>query len=286
VGDLLKQSRPITIVQATPGTPYRPAVKKRVCVDVTTPPETACLRTKIGYWFPQRPEEPYGAAVEELLALTEVGSWTASDRAANPEAFQAGIMWLVRPPAPRFIEYPTTANCAGISSMGTYQISYQLYKPDTGDWGIYLANILYDRTCGATCMEYASVPGETHQECHLETVTPAVPATPGTPGTSAAEILAAKQNHGFNAGARSVATLIGDGEFRFTVAQPCTGAVVGISNEDPDTRPETIAHGFFIYATNYRVIEHGVYRTLPGTCSADTVFVLRRKNGQVTYHVE
>lgn len=87
---------------------------------------------------------------------------------------------------------------------------------------------------------------------------------------------------GWNAGARTIATLAEDGAFSFTVGQSI-GIVCGLNTNDQTAHYLEITHGFLIEDTRYRVIESGVTKTAWVSYDKSATFKIARRWGVVTY---
>lgn len=90
-------------------------------------------------------------------------------------------------------------------------------------------------------------------------------------------------NLGWNAGARSIATLPGDGYVEFTVAS-AVGVAAGLNGSNQGTGYAEMEHAIFLSDGKARVYESGVSKYLIGDFAAGDEFKIRRSNGVVTYY--
>ena len=107
---------------------------------------------------------------------------------------------------------------------------------------------------------------------------PAVPPVEGVPAQPADYFL------GWNAGARSVLTLVGGGYYQFSMPTGVIGAVTGLTDSDSGTTYTTIKYGIYFSDTQFRVIESGKFKTRPAEYAYGDVFKVLRSGGVVTYH--
>lgn len=90
---------------------------------------------------------------------------------------------------------------------------------------------------------------------------------------------------GWDAGARSIATLEGDGSLAFTVGQS-TAIVCGLNALDEGAGYREIDHGFVIQTGTYRIIEQGTFRSSVIIRRPDAEFRLVRTGTTVAYYVD
>ncbi len=90
----------------------------------------------------------------------------------------------------------------------------------------------------------------------------------------------------FDAGARTIAELRGDGTFSFLVDAVSKGVVCGLASLDKTATPNDILFGFFISPTGCHTVEVGESDgpTLPW--SASTLFEVVRVDGVVRYYLD
>lgn len=86
----------------------------------------------------------------------------------------------------------------------------------------------------------------------------------------------------WTAGARSIATLTGDGEYTFH-AGPSVGIVAGLNDNDQSGDYKEISHGFYISNTYTKVIESGVLKTTWYNYNSFYELAIRRVGGVVSY---
>jgi len=85
--------------------------------------------------------------------------------------------------------------------------------------------------------------------------TAAVAPTPGIPATAASFVT--DYRIGWNAGARSVKAIGGDGRLAFKAPASSRGVVAGLNEADTGTSIAEIDHAFYISAGKYKVVEQG-----------------------------
>lgn len=90
---------------------------------------------------------------------------------------------------------------------------------------------------------------------------------------------------GWDAGARTVASLSGDGAFTFSVGKS-GGIVCGLNRQDNNAGYKEIDYAFYIEGHKYRVIENGVTKTAQFNFSPGAVFKITRTNGVFRYFVD
>lgn len=90
---------------------------------------------------------------------------------------------------------------------------------------------------------------------------------------------------GWDAGARTVASLSGDGVFTFSVGKS-GGIVCGLNRQDNNAGYKEIDYAFYIEGHKYRVIENGVTKTAQFNFSPGAVFKITRTNGVFRYFVD
>lgn len=86
----------------------------------------------------------------------------------------------------------------------------------------------------------------------------------------------------WTAGARSIATLTGDGEFTFH-AGPSVGIVAGLNDNDQSGDYQEISHGFYISNSYLKVIESGVLKTTWYNYNSFYELAIQRVGGVVSY---
>jgi hypothetical protein len=86
----------------------------------------------------------------------------------------------------------------------------------------------------------------------------------------------------WTAGARSIATLTGDGEFTFH-AGPAVGIVAGLNDNDQSGDYQEISHGFYISNSYLKVIESGVLKTTWYNYNSFYELAIQRVGGVVSY---
>lgn len=112
---------------------------------------------------------------------------------------------------------------------------------------------------------------------------PAVAPTPAVAG-AAPEPSTTMRNYrlGWNAGARSLDFIVGDGSATFTLVS-AVGVAVGLNAENTGTQYGEIEHGFLLSSGLVRIIESGAVVASVGTYAMSDVFAIKRMDGLVTY---
>ena len=90
---------------------------------------------------------------------------------------------------------------------------------------------------------------------------------------------------GWNSGARSIASISGDGGASWTVGQSI-GIVCGLNDFDESAGFTEIDHAFYIASSKYRIIESGSFKTSSSNFSEGDVFRIERLGGTVRYYVD
>lgn len=108
-----------------------------------------------------------------------------------------------------------------------------------------------------------------------------VPPTPGTASTPAKTLL--DYRLGWNASARSIASMTGDVEARFKVPAGVVGVVVGLNDADVGSGYTDIDHGLYVRTGTAQVMERGALRGAPVTHAAGVEYRIVRNGEQVTY---
>ena len=90
---------------------------------------------------------------------------------------------------------------------------------------------------------------------------------------------------GWDAGARTLAALSGDGALTFSVGQ-ATGVVCGLNGADEQAHYREIEHAFYIEPRGYRILESGVEKTAKASRPSGAIFRIERVAGVVRYFVD
>jgi hypothetical protein len=90
---------------------------------------------------------------------------------------------------------------------------------------------------------------------------------------------------GWNAGARTIDSFADNGAFQFKVGQD-VGIVCGLNDRDNNAGYTEIDHAFYVENGTYRIIEGGVFKTVPAPCPPNPCFRITRINGIVRYFVQ
>jgi hypothetical protein len=112
--------------------------------------------------------------------------------------------------------------------------------------------------------------------------TAAVAPTPGIPATAASFVT--DYRIGWNAGARSVKAIGGDGRLAFKAPASSRGVVAGLNEADTGTSIAEIDHAFYISAGKYKVVEQGIDRTAFALFADGGEFSIQRRGGSVSYY--
>lgn len=117
------------------------------------------------------------------------------------------------------------------------------------------------------------------------TVTTTVPATQATAPTAPAPTNdLSTYNLGWNAGARSINTIAGDGYAQFSATTGTQGGVVGLAGLNPTYAYTEVQYGFYFHAGTFTVMEGGTQRTAPAVFAATDVFTVLRTGTLVRYY--
>lgn len=112
---------------------------------------------------------------------------------------------------------------------------------------------------------------------------PALPYIPPSPGTAPSTVVG--KNEGWNAGARSIGVLAGDGAAKFSVLKSTIGAVVGLNTQSPPAYDyREVQHGLYFVNGLFSVIERGTERTARQPFADADVFALVRTASVVRYY--
>lgn len=111
--------------------------------------------------------------------------------------------------------------------------------------------------------------------------TPGVPATPGQPGSPPTTIM----QIGWNAGATSIDTLPGSGEYTFSIKQRAIGVVTGLNYFNNGVGYIEIPYGFYCRNGLYSVVERGAVKTAPVPFVEADVFAVVCMGTIVQYYV-
>jgi hypothetical protein len=91
----------------------------------------------------------------------------------------------------------------------------------------------------------------------------------------------------WDAGARTVATLLGDGCFTFSVPKSAIGVVCGLNSSNQNVSKNEIEFGFFIDRGRYAIIESGSLLTSLQSFPFDnTLFKIERVNEEIRYYTD
>lgn len=152
-----------------------------------------------------------------------------------------------------------------------------------GYWGVQATNqLVKDPDTGQyvwfTAYTQVWVPEQQRQVQVCVPASPEVPAIPPTTSTTA--II------GWNAGARSVDPLVGDGYFAFKVSSRPVAISVGIARANLTNKPDEPSHSFYISGTNVDIVEFGSV-VVPAFASVGAADELRieRSGSTITYRV-
>lgn len=125
---------------------------------------------------------------------------------------------------------------------------------------------------------YKYVPARTVYETVCYSAQPEVKARPASIAYTAIT--------GWNAGARSIDALAGDGYVEFSVNGGVFGAVVGLSNSDNSRLPSEQSHAFYLHSGVVDIMEYGrVVAVAVAAHSPGNVYRITRAGAVVTYSV-
>lgn len=113
-------------------------------------------------------------------------------------------------------------------------------------------------------------------------VTVCVPGKVEVPAVPASTVYASIV--GWNAGGRSVRSLVGDGYFEFKVGDAAVGVVVGLAEQNVTTLPTEPTHAFYVHGGVVDVLESGATVAVSTTPhSATTPMRIARAGTTITY---
>lgn len=93
-------------------------------------------------------------------------------------------------------------------------------------------------------------------------------------------------HEGWNAGARSISLLGGNGVMKFSGYIGIAGAVIGMAKQHLSVGYAHVLHGFYLTDGTAYVYESGVQMASLGNYTNDTVFAIKRIEGAVTYYMD
>ena len=161
----------------------------------------------------------------------------------------------------------------------------------TGGTSPSLAKVVTTTKDGKRVVTFVQMPGtpgvtNTTRVCEDVTTTVFYPAMPEQKAQDAVtyrpRTVVQDFGLGWNAGARSIAELPGNGAATFQVPS-AVGAVVGFNDVDEDAGYLNIEHGFYLRRQTYQVMELGVTKTPDSVFSATDTFKIERIGGRVRY---
>lgn len=108
---------------------------------------------------------------------------------------------------------------------------------------------------------------------------PARPAVPGAPARAVYERLT-----GWDGGAVSLGSFVGDGYLQFSLGANNAGAIVGLATGPDHGGPSDTSHAFYATAGNLYVYEGGnVVMAVPGGVAGNPALRIERRGAQVSY---
>jgi len=132
--------------------------------------------------------------------------------------------------------------------------------------------------------EASPVPGRctTTTTVVVAPATDAVPPRGGTRGTPEHT----EYYLGWNAGARLIQDMVGDGEFSFSVPTGSTNVAVGTTSGSHELAYQSLSHAFKCGLGKYTIVENGVSIYAGGVYNSLTKFSIIRNGTQVNYAVD
>lgn len=112
---------------------------------------------------------------------------------------------------------------------------------------------------------------------------PAVTATPGDPGSPATDSTPENFRQGWNAGAISIDSITGDGQFQFSIDANTVGIVTGLNDTNEGTTYAEINYGLYFASGTAKVMERGVVMGGHVLFAEGDVFTIARSQGRVEY---
>lgn len=110
---------------------------------------------------------------------------------------------------------------------------------------------------------------------------PAVAGNPGSPAIPAETLVL--DNVGWNAGAISVDSISGNGQFKFSVDLSSAGVVTGLNDGNEGANYPEINYGIYCLSGKFQVIEYGVVKTTAELFEDGDVFAVVRMGKFVRY---
>lgn len=161
----------------------------------------------------------------------------------------------------------------------------------TGGTSPSLAKVVTTTKDGKRVVTFVQMPGtpgvtNTTRVCEDVTTTVFYPAMPEQKAQDAVtyrpRTVVQDFGLGWNAGARSIAELPGNGAATFQVPS-AVGAVVGFNDVDEDVGYLNIEHGLYFRRQTFQVMELGVAKTADAVFSSEDTFKIERIGGRVRY---
>src|SRR5580765_5673827 len=168
------------------------------------------------------------------------------------------------------------------SAHPAYCIDESTYYPQT--YG-YITG--FDKDGNFFMIPYSTGPKTvTEQHCYPATAgTPGVPGpwVPGVPGIPAIPPTPADYQIGWNASARSIGSLTGDGQYKFSVPADSVGVVTGLNDVDNGSNYIEIDYAIYCATGQFQILEGVVPVGITGNYSVADVFAIARVSTQVRY---
>lgn len=173
---------------------------------------------------------------------------------------------------------PVTTLGAGVTS--SYERNNDIHSIHYGEWQTrYTVPGSGTVVVGRTTYSYV---------CSDQRVTVNYPAQPFIPPTNPIPATPAQVinnlNLGWNSGARSIASFVGDGHIEFKVPAGLGGTVIGLNDNDTGYGYLEIDHAWYFNNEFARVFENGVTKFTITSYDAGDTFEIWRIDNEVTYY--
>ncbi|MEO8391225.1 hypothetical protein [Polaromonas sp.] len=164
-------------------------------------------------------------------------------------------------------------------------LAYQTINPPPGTWQFNPESSYYDfvppAPGGDFAYSYFSRPTLIAVSYPAVAAVPPIIGRPAIPGRIAYDF-----NFGWNAGGRSIASIIGHGYVTFKVPVSAAGVVAGFNSADADVDPAAIQHAFYLAYGVAKIKEAGGIVLNLGPYSNGSVFRIARRFDQVAYFID
>jgi len=115
---------------------------------------------------------------------------------------------------------------------------------------------------------------------------PGVPGgyVPGVPGIPPIPPTPADYQAGWNASARSIASIVGDGQYKFSITLSSIGVVTGLNDANNGSAYMEMEYAIYGASGTFQVMESGNLVGVSGTFTSSDVFTIQRTGTLVSYY--